>query len=363
MTNRYAVIMAGGSGTRLWPMSRSSKPKQLLRLCPDGSSLLQTSVKRLLGLFEYKNIYIIAAQHHLAAIADDLPELPKENLIGEPLGRDTANAVGLSAAILYAKNPDASMGIFTADHLIEPITEFQGSVSSAFDAVDQNPEFLATFGITPTSPHTGLGYIHRGEAISSKAESVFHVKGFREKPDLETAKKYLASGEYYWNSGMFVWKVSTILNELKNNLPENTEKLLKLGKIYSSSEWAKAANEIYPTLKKISIDFAVMEKAKHVLVVELGSRWADVGSWSELEKVTGLDSDGNAVLAKLTSLMGSKNNVVVSSDADHLVAVLGASDMVVIHTADATLVCPKSQVQKIKDLVAHLDERFEKRFT
>jgi mannose-1-phosphate guanylyltransferase len=363
MSNRYAVIMAGGSGTRLWPMSRSSKPKQLLRLCQDGSSLLQASVRRLLGLFEYKNIYIIAAQHHLAAIADDLPELPKENLIGEPVGRDTANAVGLSAAILHAKDPDAVMGIFTADHLIEPISEFQTSVRTAFDAVDENPEYLATFGIKPTSPHTGLGYIHRGERVKSKAGSVFQVQGFREKPDLETAKKYLAGEDYYWNSGMFVWKVSTILNELQKNLPENTEKLLELGQKYGCDGWAKLAEEIYPALKKISIDFAVMEKAKHVLVAELSCRWADVGSWSELEKVTGLDADGNAVLAKLTSLLGSKNNVVVSSESDHLVAVLGADELVVIHTADATLVCPKSQVQKIKDLVANLDERFGKKFT
>jgi mannose-1-phosphate guanylyltransferase len=355
--------MAGGSGTRLWPMSRASQPKQLLRLCPDGSSLLQTSVNRLLGLFAYEDIYIIAAQHHLAAIAEDLPELPKKNLIGEPVGRDTANAVGLSAAILHARDPEAVMGIFTADHLIEPIENFQEAIRSAFDVLEKNPEYLGTFGITPTSPHTGLGYIHRGKKIKSNPTPVYQVQEFKEKPNLETAQQYLDSGEYYWNSGMFVWKVSTILDQLQTHLPENTEKLLTLGRNYGRDDWARLAGEIYPKLEKISIDFAVMEKAKQVMVVELGCRWADVGSWSELENITGRDEAGNAVLAKLVSLIESKDNVVISSEQDHLVALLGAEDMVVVHTADATLVCPLSYVQKIKDLVAHLDEQFGKKYT
>ncbi len=361
--HRYAVIMAGGSGTRLWPMSRSAKPKQLLRLCPDGRSLLQESVRRLKGLFDYENIYIIAAENHLPPIAADLSELPNRNLIGEPTGRDTANAVGLSAAILHARDPHAVMGIFTADHLIEPKEKFQLAVRTAFETIENHPEYLCTFGIKPTCAHTGLGYIHRGAQIIDAPVSVHRVIAFKEKPDLATAQTYLASGQYYWNSGMFVWKTATILDQLAENLPENTARLKQIAQHYPNNGWNELAQKVYPQLKKISIDFAVMEKAKHVLVVELDCRWADVGSWSELEKITGLDPYGNAVLAKVTSTIDSRNNVIISSQPDHLVALIGAEDLIVVHTNDATLVCPKNQAQKIKELVAKLDQSDLKRYT
>jgi mannose-1-phosphate guanylyltransferase len=342
-------------------MSRTNRPKQLLPLCPDGRSLLHESVKRLSGLFAYEDIFIIAAQHHLGPITEDIRKLPEENLIGEPMGRDTANAVGLAAAILGSRDADATMGIFTADHLIEPIGAFQKSVADAFDAVENHPEYLCTFGIKPTSPHTGLGYVHRGKTMAKNSSSIFEVQGFKEKPDLATAEKYLASGEYYWNSGMFVWKVSTILDQLKQNLPANMEPLMELGKCYGHADWDTRAAEIYPQLQKISIDFAVMEKAKKVMVVELACRWADVGSWPELEKITGHDGNGNAVLAKLVAMMDSKNNVVVSSQTDHLVAMIGVEETIVVHTPDATLVCSKSQAQKIKDMVATVESQFGKK--
>jgi mannose-1-phosphate guanylyltransferase len=360
MAKRYAVIMAGGSGTRLWPMSRATRPKQLLPLCPDGRSLLRESVRRLSGLFAYEDIFIIAAKHHLKPIAEDLKELPKENLIGEPVGRDTANAVGLSAAILAARDPEATMGIFTADHLIEPIETFEAAMGLAYEMAEKHPEYLCTFGIKPTSPHTGLGYVHRGQAMEGSSAGTYKVQGFKEKPDLATAQQYLASGEYYWNSGMFVWKVSTILDQLKQHLPQNTGLLIELGKSYGQAGWDTKAAEIYPQLQKISIDFAVMEKAPKVMVVELACRWADVGSWPELEKVTGLDESGNAILSNLVGMMESKNNVIVSSEADHLVTLIGVEDMIVVHTPDATLVCSKSQAQKIKDMVAMVESQFGK---
>ncbi len=355
MKNRYAVIMAGGSGTRLWPMSRSKFPKQLLKITPEGKSLLRATVERLLGMFSYDEIYIIAAEHHIKPIMQDIPELPTENLIGEPIGRDTANAVGLSAAVLAERDANATMGIFTADHLIEPKDKFQNALRRAYESVERQPEYLATFGVKPAFAHTGLGYIHRGEKM---ADAIYRVHEFKEKPNLRKAEEYLSCGEYYWNSGMFVWKVSTILDELKRHLPENTNKLIELGKRYSKSRWAEYAGEIYPALTKISIDFAVMEKAEKVLVVELGANWSDVGSWPELDKVTGLDKNGNAVLAEMVSLTSSKNNVIATSDTEHLIALIGVEDMIVIHTPDATLVCPKSHAQKIKEMVGTINKKY-----
>jgi mannose-1-phosphate guanylyltransferase len=364
MTDRYAVIMAGGSGTRLWPMSRALRPKQLLKLTRDGRSLLQAAVHRLCGLFDYSHIYIIAAADHIEPIAKDLPELPRENLIGEPMGRDTANAVGLAAAVLEARNPDATMGIFTADQLIEPVHTFQRSVDCAFTAIERNPAYVGTFGVRPAWPHTGLGYIHRGNAFAQTTTvPTYEVLAFKEKPDAATALQYVESGEYYWNSGMFIWKLSTVLELLRTNLPENAEKLIDLGRRYGQDGWSDLAAGVYPHLKKISIDFAVMEKAPKVLVVELDCLWTDVGSWPELPKIADLDGDGNAILADRVHAMECRNNVIISSEKQHLIAVIGAEDLVVVHTEDATLVCPKSHAQKIKDLVGQLEKKYERKYT
>jgi mannose-1-phosphate guanylyltransferase len=362
VTKRYAVIMAGGSGTRLWPMSRSCQPKQLLKLTADGKSLLQTSVRRLRGLFNDEDIYIITAADHVSAIHREIPELPVENLIGEPVGRDTANAIGLSAAILAARSPDSLMGVFTADQLIEPVEQFQLAVKTAFDHIEHHPENLATFGIKPTWPHSGLGYILRGRSIGDSAIPTYQVLAFKEKPDPATARLYVDSGEYYWNSGMFVWKVSTILDHLKHHLPENAEKLIDLGRQFGRDDWTQTVADIYPLLKKISIDFAVMEKAKEVLVVELDCRWADIGSWPELQNITGLDDRGNAILAKCVCTLDSQNNVIVSSQDHHLISLIGVRDCIIVHTLDATLVCPKENAQQIKQLVAQLEERYKKTF-
>jgi len=355
--------MAGGSGTRLWPMSRSSKPKQLLRLTADGKSLLHVSLDRLLGLFDCKDIYIITAADHVAAIREEIPEFPAENLIGEPIGRDTANAIGLSAAILAARDPECLMGVFTADHLIEPKERFQAAVKAAFDTVEQHPECLATFGIKPSWAHTGLGYIHCGPSLGHGPVPACKVLGFKEKPDQPTALGYVESGEYYWNSGMFVWKTATILSLLEQHLPDNAQKLIDLGRDFGQSHWSRKACDIYPQLKKISIDFAVMEKARDVLVVELDCRWADIGSWPELQNITGLDGQGNALLAKYVATLDSQNNVIVSAQDHHLIALIGIRDCIVVHTPDATLVCPKSEAQQIKQLVAQIEQQHEKKYT
>jgi mannose-1-phosphate guanylyltransferase len=355
---RSAVILAGGSGTRLWPLSRKRRPKQLIRLF-DGRSLLQEAYQRLLAVVSPSHIYVIALAEHLPAIAEELPGLFSQNLIGEPVGRDTANAIALAAAILHAKNADTVMGVFTADHLIRPEDRFAEVIARGYAAVEQRPDALVTFGVKPSEPHTGMGYVQRGDAV---AAGVWKVRAFREKPDLATARNYVSSGDYFWNSGMFVWRTATILDQLRLLLPESYAALQPLAAAWHTAQGPAMARTIYPTLKKISIDFAVMEKASNVLMVEMNLEWLDVGHWTSLPVVLGGDSKRNTTAAGRAAVLDGKNNILVSED-DHLIATIGVDDLVVVHSRDATLVCRRDQVDKIKDMVARLDKDFEGRYS
>ncbi len=348
--NRCAVIMAGGSGTRLWPLSRRSRPKQLLRIV-EGRSLIYKAFERLNAAFSPKEIHVIALAEHLPAIARELPALPPENLIGEPTGRDTANAIALAAAILHEKDPETIMGVFTADHVIRPTDKFVEIVKRGFAAAQEDPSALVTFGIKPTEPHIGLGYVERGQL---QAPGVWTVNRFREKPDLETARQYVASGDYYWNSGMFVWRTDTILGQLQRHLPESHDAARRIAQAWPTEAGLTLARDLYPTLVRISIDYAIMEKAENVLVVEMDLDWLDVGNWTALPAVLGTDSSGNTQALQRAVGLSSKNNILVA-EGDHLIATIGVEDLVIIHSPDATLVCHQDQVQRIKDLVAQLD--------
>jgi len=354
---RHAVIMAGGAGTRLWPLSRHNRPKQLLRLFA-GKSLLRIAFERLRGVFEPEQIHIITVADHLPMIAEELPELPGANLIGEPVGRDTANAVGFSAAILARRDPDATIGVFTADHLIRPEEVFACAVGRGLAAAEADPTALVTFGVTPTFAHTGLGYIHRGERID---DDLYVVQQFKEKPDEPTAERYVACGEYDWNSGMFAWRAEAILGELARHLPASHEALVRIADGWDGPDGPRLAAELYPTLEKISIDFAVMERAARVLVVSMPVEWLDVGSWPAVGAAVGADEADNVVVAPTHVKINSKNNIVVTED-DHLVALVGVENLVVIHSPDATLVCHQRESQRIKDLVAALQAQHGKRF-
>ena len=346
----YAVIMAGGMGERLWPLSRGKRPKQLLPLIM-GKSLLELAVERLAGLFPPENILIVTNADYADAVAAVVSILPRENIIGEPVGRDTANAVCLGAGIVARRDAEATMAVFTADHIIRPQEKFAESVKTACDTVEEHTGALATFGIRPTWPHTGLGYIHRGQKLH---DSVYKVTAFREKPDHSTARRYVEGGDHYWNSGMFVWKVQTILATMRELLPDSAEKLQ--GALQADDLQAALA-EIYPTLERISIDFAVMEKARDVVVVELGCEWLDVGSWPSLAQVSEIDEDGNTVVARRTALLDSQRNVIVSED-DHLIAVLGMDECIVVHSKDATLVCNANESQRLKELVGLIRTKY-----
>jgi len=351
---RHAVILAGGAGKRLWPLSRVDRPKQLLPLI-GGKSLLQIAVERLADLFAIENTWIIANRQYAEQIARAIPELPRTNIVGEPEGRDTANAIALAAEILGAKDRQATMAVFTADHIIRPHELFVEAVGAACEVAEQVPDALVTFGLKPSWPHTGLGYIEAGQKTTPLA---YEVLGFKEKPDHQTARRYVDSGNYYWNSGMFVWTVQAIRNALEQFLPDSLAKLEPVGRaVEQGDSYDRLLDGIYPTLEKISIDYAVMEKARKVLMVELKCEWLDVGSWPALEDVTELDDAGNAIVAPNAVVLDSFRNIVVSQD-DHLIAVLGLDDCIVVHSPDATLVCDRADSQRLKEMVDKIAEKY-----
>lgn len=347
MNNQYAIIMAGGPGTRLWPLSRANRPKQVLRLIGDRS-LLSIAFERLRALMPAERIVVIGAEQHRAACRTDVPELPAENYIGEPLPRDTAAAIALASAVIHRRDPGAVLGVFTADHVIEPVEKFRAAVEQGYRAATEHAKALVTFGIKPASPHTGYGYIHRGERL---AAGLHRVQRFTEKPDLTTAKGFLSGGEHVWNSGMFAWRVETILSELKQHLRATHDAAVAI------AADRKLAGELYPALTKISIDFAVMEKAREVLVVDMDVQWADVGSWPSLRQVWFPDDSGNVLAAARAVGMDAKNCTIVSED-DHLIAAIGVEDLVIVHSPDATLVCRAEEAERIKQMLKVIEGRF-----
>ena len=366
----YGVIMAGGSGTRLWPISRGDKPKQLLRVV-HGKSLLQVSYDRFKGLIPPERIFVCTAAAHAPLVAADLPDLPPGNILGEPAGRDTANAVGFTAAVLHKMDPDAVCAIVTADHVIEPVDVFQAAMRKGFAAVAEHPNALVTFGIVPTFGHTGLGYVHRGEPLPTttvKQDGVYRVLAFKEKPDKPTADRYVESGRYYWNSGMFVWRADTVLAELATHLPDSYAGLAEIAAAWGTPQQAKVVDAVYSGLKKISVDYAIMEPASQgkgkaqVAVVEMPVQWLDVGSWTSLAETLPTDEHNNAVEASATLLIDSDDNIILSTAPDHLISTIGVSDMIIVHTPDATMVCPKNESQRVKDLVGKLKEKFGAKF-
>lgn len=358
---QYGVIMAGGAGTRLWPLSRGDRPKQLLPVVK-GRSLLRLAYERLRGLLPPERIYVCTLARHGEQVLANLPELPPGNLLGEPEGRDTANAIGFTAFALQKRDKDAVVAIVTADHVIEPAAKFQESLKTAFDVIAEDKLALVTFGIVPTDGNTGLGYIHRGEALARPG--AYRVQAFKEKPDKATADRYVESGRYYWNSGMFVWRCETVLGELASHLPEAHKLLARIGEAWGTPAQQSVLEQVYPQLPKISIDYAVMEPASlhkgkaHVVTVEMPVDWLDVGSWPSLAEILPTDGHDNSVECPLCVMVDSDNNIIVSHDPNRLIATLGVSDMIIVQTSDVTMICPKSEAQRVKDLVGKVRERF-----
>lgn len=345
--------MAGGAGVRLWPLSRRARPKQIIRLF-GGKSLLRQSFERISATIPPEQINVITSQAHLPIIAEEIPELPARNLLGEPEGRDTAAAVGLAAAVVVGRDPDAVIGMFTADHIITPLDRFSRTVETAFDLAEQHADALVTMGIRPNRPDTNYGYIKRGARV---ADGVYRAEKFTEKPTVAKALKYISDGDYYWNSGMFAWRAATILDQLKKQMPATHDAVREIAAAWDTQGRDGKLAALYPKLMKISIDFAVMERAEHVLLVEMDCHWVDVGSWPAIESVIGADGDGNVAACPKVIHLGSRGNIVVSED-EHLIATIGIDDLVIVHSSEATLICTKRDAQSIKELVVNITERF-----
>jgi len=354
MSSFWAVVMAGGSGTRFWPMSRANRPKQLLPLLGPASMIRQT-VQRLFPLFEPSRVLVVCGRAHADAIRRDLPALPPENVIDEPVGRDTAAAVGLAATILEARDPGTTWAMLAADHHVAPVDRFHASLTSAYDAARTGA--LVTFGVKPRHPATGYGYLERGE----RDGAAWKVARFCEKPDLARAKEFVASGRHFWNSGMFVWRARAVLAEIDRLLPDLARELATVRGALGTDRLPAVLAECYPRVPKISIDFGVMEKASRVLMVEADFEWDDVGSWKSVAAYRPTDADGNS-LEGLAAAVETKGAYVVSTEDGHLVATLGLEDVVVVHTKDATLVCPKSRSEDLKKLVDAIRAKGLERF-
>jgi mannose-1-phosphate guanylyltransferase len=326
-------------------MSTPDQPKQLLRFI-NGQSLLSTSAGRLMGLVAPENIFVCTSNAYAEKVLDDLPFLSPDRLLGEPMGRDTLNAVGFSAAVIHKIDPQATLAILTADHLITPVPEFQRTVMRAFELAESMPDYLFTFGITPTFAATGFGYLECGEAI---AESARRVAAFREKPDAETAEAYFRSGRHLWNSGMFVWKTATILEQIRVHQPAAYAGLQEIAAAYGTTGFSTKVTEIYPNLPKISIDYAIMEKAPKVATIPMNVQWIDVGSWSSYAQTLSPDKLGNRA-SNADILAVDASGIVAVSDSRHLVAVVGLNDLVVVNSGHVTMICPADQCEKVKSL-------------
>ncbi len=354
---RHALILAGGSGTRLWPYSTASLPKQLVPLL-DGRSLLDVAVERATSCVPADRVWLGAGEQLRSAV-EKVEGLQADRLVVEPSGRDTLPAVALGCAVIAAQDPDAVVAVLTADHLIEPLDSFAATLDQAFALAEERADALVTFGVVPDTAATGFGYLQLGEQLGSGHV----VERFVEKPTLSRAAEYLAAGpdRYLWNSGMFVWRAETLLRAVDQFSPHAGLVLRAMGQAYGTPRWAPLAADAWPSVAKLSVDYGVMEPASTsedftVVALPLAARWLDVGSWPAYGEALGRDEAGNAVAGRAV-LHASRDCVVASSDPEHLVTLVGCEGLVVVHTPQATLVMPADDAQRVKELHALIAEQ------
>lgn len=347
--NTTAVIMAGGKGERFWPKSRTSCPKQFLSLTSDGETMIQKTVKRLLPVVAMEDIFIVTNSAYTELVREQLPEIPTENILAEPCARNTAPCIAFAAAVINRKYNDAVMLVLPSDHLIANETLYADTLKNAV-SVAENGENLVTIGITPTYAETGYGYINFGD----KKDGAYTVERFVEKPDLPTAEKYLASGKYLWNSGMFIWKLSSIMSNIKKLMPDIYEGALKIGESFGTDNFSDVLEKEFTAFRSESVDFGIMEKAENIYTLPGSFGWDDVGSWLAVERINDTDSNSNYI-----------DGNVIAEDTRHaticggkrLIAAVGIENIIIVDTDDAVLVCSKNSTQDVKKIIARLKEQ------
>ena len=352
----HAIVMAGGSGTRFWPASRAALPKQLLPLA-GARTLLEDTVARLDGLVPPDRVMVVTSARLLDAVRRQLPQVPEAGLVGEPCKRDTAPCIGLAALLVSRNDPDATMAVMPSDHVIQPAETFRTAIAQAAALVDASPARLVTFGIKPTYPAESFGYIQQGEPLGrqSGGAAVFRVASFREKPPASVAKEYVAAGTYLWNAGIFVWKARTILEALAAHQPECLARLRTIVAAWDGPDRDAVFAREFAAIKGISIDYAVLEKAKEVAVIEAPFSWDDLGGWSAVARQRGSDAAGNTIVGRHLGI--DTTGTIVHSGDDHLVVTMGLEDMLVVHTPDATLVARRAHEEAVRKVVAELEKR------
>ena len=366
----HAIVMAGGSGTRFWPASRAALPKQLLPLA-GTTTLLEDTVERLDGLVPPDRVMVVTAGRLLDAVRRQLPQVPEAGLVGEPCKRDTAPCIGLAALLVSRHDPDAIMAVMPSDHVIRPSERFRDAIRQAASLVEESPGRLVTFGIKPTYAAECFGYIQQGPTLESPPlespplESptgggaapapVNAVAQFREKPPAAVAQEYLEAGNYLWNGGIFVWKAATILAALAERQPECLAHLSRIADAWDTPARDRVFAEEFAAIKGISIDYAVLEHARDVVVIEAPFTWDDLGGWSAVARQRGGDADGNTVVGKHLGIESSRT--IVHASDDHLVVTMGLTDMLVVHTPDATLVAHRAHEEAVRKVVAELEKR------
>ena len=350
MDKTFALIMAGGSGTRFWPKSRARLPKQYLKLT-GKESMVQAVGRRFRQLLDDERIMVVTTKDQEALIKQHLPWLKEENLIFEPVGKNTAPCIGLSAIHIASRDPEAVMIVAPADHLIIDQEKYLHVLQNGVKLVREYPNSLVTIGIEPTYPATGYGYIQRGERIECDCGKAYRVKTFAEKPNPETAESFFASGEFLWNSGTFIWRADTILKYLDDLMPDLYDSLLKIKAVLGTPQLYPVTERVYKEIFSESIDYGVMEYASDVLVLEGNFGWSDLGSWQEVYKISPKDQDGNVI--KGEPILRNVSNSYVEA-GDRIVALVGVKDLVVVDTPDAILICHREHSQDVKWVVEKL---------
>jgi len=352
----HAIVMAGGSGTRFWPASRASLPKQLLPLA-GAKTLLEDTVERLAGLVPPERVLIVTSERLLSAVRQQLPQVPEAGLVGEPCKRDTAPCVGLAALLVARHDPDATMAVMPSDHVIQPAVRFREAILQAAALVDESPGRLVTFGIKPTYPAESFGYIQQGAPLAHpRGNAAVHaVAQFREKPPASVARENVAAGNFLWNAGIFIWKAATILEALATHQPECLARLKTIVAAWDTPDRAAVFAREFAAIKGITIDYAVLEHARDVVVIEAPFSWDDLGGWSAVARQRGCDAEGNTIVGRHLGIDSVRT--IVHGEADHLVVTMGLEDMLVVHTPDATLVANRAHEEAVRRVVAELEKR------